>query len=263
MSYLLDKKIKRKKFWNIALFVIFLLLLFYFRNPISSKLGATTHFVFRPVLFLGNSIGGSFSSVKAYFSFKSSLFEDKNNALEMLNEKMATYSNYASVLDENIKMKEILGRKNTKVSMILASILSKPNRSLYDSLIVDAGLEEGIKLGSMVFAYGSVPIGKVADIYDHSSKIILFSNPGEKTEVVINGKNIFMQLVGRGGGNFEMASLKDWVLEKGTEVVLPGINSYTVAIVEKSVSDPRDSFDKILLSSPVNIQELKFIQIEK
>jgi hypothetical protein len=93
--------------------------------------------------------------------------------------------------------------------------------------------------------------------------VILFSNPREKTEVVVSGKNIFIELVGRGGGNFEMATSKDLVLDKGMEVVLPGINPYTVAIVEKNISDPRDSFDKVLLVSPINIQEIKFVQVEK
>ena len=263
MSYLLDKRIQRKKFLNIFLFVVFLFLVFYFRGPIFNKLSSVAHFVFRPVFYVGNTTGNGLYKIKAYFTFKSSLLEDKQNLVNTLDEKMALYSNYASVLDENVKMKEILGRKNPKINMILAGILAKPNQSLYDTLIVDAGLDEGVSLGSRVFALGNVPIGRVAEVYKHSSKIILFSNPGEETEVVIRGKDIFMQLVGRGGGNFEMASLKDLTLDKGTEVLLPGINSYVAATVEKSISDPRDSFDKILLVSPVNIQELKFVQIER
>lgn len=263
MSYLLDKKIKRRKFLNIFLFVVFLFLLIYFRNPIFNKLSSFSLFIFKPVLFVGNNIGESLSGIETLFSFKSSLLEDKKNLLLALDEKNATYSNYASVLDENLKMKEILGRKNTRADMILAGILAKPNVSLYDTLLIDAGLEEGVAIGSRVFAHGNIPIGKIAEVYAHSSKVILFSNPGEKTEVVISGKDIFIQLTGRGGGDFEMATVKDLVLDKGMEVLLPGINSYVVAVVEKAISDPRDSFDKVLLSSPVNIQELKFVQVEK
>ena len=223
MSYLLDKKIKRRKLFNIFLFVIFLLFIIYFRSPIFNKLSAISHFVFRPIFLLGNSVGLRLSELGAYFSFKSSLSEDKQNLLNILEEKNSRYSNYASLLDENIKLKEILRRKNTQVDMILASILSKPNRSLYDSLIVDAGISDGIVLGAWVFAYGNVPIGYVAEAYENSSKIILFSNSGEKTEVIISGlpdckvsKDVFVQIIGRGGGNFEMASMKDLVLEKGT-----------------------------------------------
>jgi cell shape-determining protein MreC len=263
MSYLLDKKLQRKKFLTTFLLVFFLFLVFYFRGPILKNLSSVSHFVFRPVFYVGNNISESLSNMRVYFAFKSSLLEDKQNLANTLDEKMALYSNYMSVLDENNKMKEILNRKNSKMSMTLAGILSKPSQSLYDTLIIDAGVSEGVSVGARVFAFGSVPIGRVAETYENSSKVILFSSPGEKTEVVVRSKDIFMQLIGRGGGNFEMASMKDLILEKGTEVLLPGINSYVVATVEKNISDPRDSFDKLLLISPVNIQELKFVQVEK
>ena len=70
-------------------------------------------------------------------------------------------------------------------------------------------------------------------------------------------------MIGRGGGNFEMILPRDFILEKGTEVVLPVITPYTLGIVQTILSDPRDSFQKALLASPVNIFELKFVEVEK
>ena len=73
--------------------------------------------------------------------------------------------------------------------MILSAILAKPNQSPYDTLLIDAGSGQGIKTGDTVFALGDVPIGRVDVVYDNSAKVVLFSNPGEKTEAVISGKN--------------------------------------------------------------------------
>ena len=110
------------------------------------------------------------------------------------------------------------------------------------------------------------------DWYLEFSKVVLFSSSGEKTEVVISlgqnpvsgsNKNIFMDLVGRGGGNFEMVLPRDFTLTKDDKVVLPGISSYVVASVESTISDPRDPFMKALLVSPVNIQDLKFVEVEE
>ncbi|MGH7249772.1 MAG: hypothetical protein ACREGC_02255, partial [Minisyncoccia bacterium] len=75
--------------------------------------------------------------------------------------------------------------------------------------------------------------------------------------------NIFMEVIGRGGGNFEMTLPKDVTLQKGDPVVLPGINPYVLAVTQSIISDPRDPFTKALLTSPVNIQELKFVQVVK
>ena len=218
--------------------------------------------IFRPVLILGNNIGEKFSNISSFFYSKNILLENNTNLRLNLNEKETMLSNYNSILAENIQMKEILGRKIEKTNMVISAILSKPNRSLYDTLIIDTGAKDGISEGKRVFAFGNIPIGRIAEVYSDSSKVILFSNPGEKTEVVVS-KDIFMQVIGRGGGNFEMNLVKDIVLERGMEVILPGIHPYVLGIVETVISDPREFFQKVLLVSPVNIQELKFVEIEK
>ncbi len=176
---------------------------------------------------------------------------------------MAETANYSSILDENLKIKEVLGRKDGETRMVLAGILSKPNRSPYDTLIIDVGTEHGIVSGQRVFALGNIPIGSVSFAYPASSKVVLFSSPGEKTEAVLSTKDVFVQLIGRGGGNFEMIMPRDFILEKGVEAVSPGLTPYVLGIVAGIISDPRDAFQKVLLRSPVNIQELKFVTVEK
>ena len=262
MNYLLDKKIKRKKIFKIALYVVILIVLFYFRSGIFNGFSYVSQGLFRPVLILGNNIGEKLKSLSSLFVSKNSLYLQNESLQSQLNEDEAKMSNYNSLLAENDSLKEILNRKNAKVSMTLAAILSKPNQSIYDTLVIDAGANQGIKVGDMVFALGDVPIGRVSLVYNNSSKVVLFSNAGEKTQAVISGKNVFMEIVGRGGGNFEMIMPKDFTLQKGDQVVLPGINPYVLAIVETIISDPRDPFTKALLSSPVNVQELKFVEIE-
>jgi len=263
MNYLLNKKTKKRNFSYILIGILILLVLVYFRASIFNGLSYMANGVFRSVLIFGNNAGEKFSNTSSFLSSKKSLLVENENLKLQLDEISNKVLNYNSVLDENIKLKEILGRKDTTPVMTLAGILSKPNQSVYDTLIIDAGENQGVAVGQRVFAKGNVPIGKVDTAYPNSSKVILFSNPGEKTEVVISGKNIFMELVGRGGGNFEMTLQRDLILEKGTEVVLPGIIPYILGTVETIISDPRDSFQKALLVSPVNIQELKFVEIEK
>ncbi len=263
MSYLLDKRLKRNSLIKYTTLVVLLFIFIYFKNGIFRGLSYFSHTVFSPVLVIGGNISEKLSNTSAYFYSKKSLLLQNENFKLRLNEEIAKMSNYNSILDENIKIKEILGRKVERDEMVLASILSKPNQSPYDTIIIDAGTKESVTLGQRVFALGDVPIGTIAGVYPGSSKVILFSSPGEVTDVVISGHDVSMQLVGRGGGNFEMVLPRDLILEKGTEVVLPGITPHTVATVETIISDPRDSFQKALLLSPVNIFELKFVEIEK
>ena len=219
--------------------------------------------LFRPILILGNNVGEKFGNLGAYFTSKNSLYLQNQTLQSQLNEEEMRMANYNSISDENIGLKEILGRKNEKTSMVLATILSKPNQSIYDTLVVDVGAKQGIKIGDTVFAFGNIPVGRISEIYPSSSRIILFSNAGEKTQAIISGKDIFMELVGRGGGNFEMILPRDLTLQKGDQIVLPGINPYVLAIVQTIISDPRNPFTKALLTSPVNIQELKFVEVAR
>ena len=175
MNYLLNKKIKRKKLSKIIIIVVFLSFIFYFRGAIFNGLSFVSHSVFRPVLIWGNNVGGEISNIGAIFHNRKSLMLENENLKSQILESEADRSNYASVVDENNKLKEILGRTEGK-NMILANILNKPNQSLYDTLIIDIGTEQGIIVGQRVFAFGNVSIGYVAEVYGNSSKVILFSN---------------------------------------------------------------------------------------
>ncbi|MCC7160684.1 rod shape-determining protein MreC [Candidatus Nomurabacteria bacterium] len=262
MSYLLDKKNKEKKFFRITVYVIIFLVFFYFRSGIWGGFSYVVGGIFRPVFVLGSSIGGKISSINSYFSSKHTLYDQNQTLLAQLNQEEARISNYNSLLAENENLKEILKRKDEKIPMVLSAILSKPNKSFYDTLVVDIGVNKGVEVGDIIFAFGNIPIGKISEVYGSSSKVVLFSSPEEETQGIISGKNISMDLVGRGGGNFEMILPRDLVLQKGDQVTMPGINPYLLAVVETIISDPRDPFIKALLVSPVNIQSLKFVEVQ-
>jgi len=262
MSYLLDKKIKRKKFFNITLSVVVLIILFYFRAGIFNGFSGVSQVLFRPILIVGQNIGEKFKSVGSHFLSKNYLYNQNQKLQTQVDFNNARNSNYDSVVVENVSLKEILNRKDQKANITLATILSKPNQSIYDTLLIDVGAQQGIKEGGIVFALGNVPIGRVSLIYDNSSKVTLFSSSGEKTQVVVSGRDIFLELIGRGGGNFEMILPRDFTLQKGDQVVMPGIYPYVLAEVVTIISDLRDPVKKVLLTSMVNIQELKFVEVE-
>jgi cell shape-determining protein MreC len=238
-------------------------LLFYFRASIFSGFSYVGLGVFRPVISVGNNLGEKLKSINAYFSSKDSLYRENEDLKLKLDSDRENRANYDSVVAENIELKDILGRKNEQVDMILGVVLAKPNQSIYDTLLIDIGINHGVKVGDKVFASGNIPIGTIREVYPSSAKVVLFSNSGEVTSVIVSGKNVSMELVGRGGGNFEMTMPRDFTLLKGDQVVLPSINNHVVAIVETIISDSRDAFQKAILVSPVNFQQLKFVQVEK
>jgi cell shape-determining protein MreC len=226
----------------------------------------TLHTIARPIWTVRNSFINGVDSVGALMRSKTSL-EKENERLQTENTNLnMSMLDYKILKDENEHLKQLMGRQPTAHSFILAQILSKPDRSPYDTLVVDVGSSGGAKVGQTVYANGSIQIGTISIVYANTSLVSLYSNPGHSVQAMIDGSNSSVELVGRGGGNFEMKIPEDLPSNKGTLVVLPNtrsVRSEVVAIVEEVLSTPGEPYKKVLLRSPVNIWELKWVQIEK
>ena len=243
--------------------------LLYFRTGISHGLSYASGEFFHPVLVLSKNLGAKLGNLNAYFSSKRSLYQENENLKRELSMREAELINHEILVRENENLKEIFSRAPTGKKFLLAAIISKPNQSPYDTLLIDVGETNGARVGDMVYALGNIPIGRIDSTTPRTAKAILFSSPREKTQVIIPaslGQNapsdVFWELTGRGGGNFEMTLPRDFILEKENTAVLPGIRPYAVAIVETILSDPRDPWQIALFRSPVNIQALKFVEVE-
>ena len=70
-------------------------------------------------------------------------------------------------------------------------------------------------------------------------------------------------MVGLGGGSFEILLPKDVVVDIGSKIIVPGIGSYIYAEAEKKISDVRNPIDKIIAVTPVNINSIRFVEVEK
>lgn len=215
----------------------------------------------RPFIIVGEKVGKTIRSHTFVFQTKNSLMKDNQNLTEQLRESNLKLADHQMLADENTALKAILGRKDDRV-LVLAGILEKPNRSLYDTLIIDIGSDKDILVGNKVFASGDILIGEITDVYNRSAKVSPYSTPSEKHDAVISALGITGEAIGRGNGNFEITVPHDVIIEPGMAVVMPGVNQVLLGTVDQILSDPRDPFQKVLFRSPVNIQELSYIEVE-
>lgn len=262
MSYLQDKKRKKQRNLRRFIFITLLALFIIFSASVSAFMMQGTHTILTPLLSMGNRVSQNITNIKTFFTSKNALQKENETLKSELAGIEARLANYEVLFNENEKIKEILLRKPGERTMLLAGILGNPNQSPYDTLIIDAGEENNIKIGDNVFAYGDVPIGVVSEVASRTAKVKLYSTYGEKMSAVLAGSDTFIELVGRGRGNFEVILPRDFELVQGTLVLLPGLHPYVLAEVVTVISDPRDPFKKALLKSPINIFELKFVEVQ-
>ncbi|HEY4486919.1 MAG TPA: rod shape-determining protein MreC [Candidatus Paceibacterota bacterium] len=164
------------------------------------------------------------------------------------------------IVEENNDLKELMGRSNFSEGL-LATVVSKPNRSPYDTLLLDVGEEHGVATGDKVFAHDEVAIGLIEEVSQNVSRVKLFSSPGEEIEVTIGSEHVGAVAHGQGGGNFEVSLPRGVDIQEGDVISFPSISTEVLGIVEKIQAEASDSFQTILFKNPVNMNELHFVVV--
>src|SRR3990167_6901335 len=174
---------------------------------------------------------------------------------------ITTGSEIQSILKEQTQeniLLELVGRKQ-KANMVVASVLTRPPQTPYDVIVIDAGLNGSITIGSEVSLPEGPILGVVSEVFSKSAKVKLFSASGEETNAVLERNNVPVILIGIGGGNFRLALPRDIAIEKGDRILSSDIASRPLATVADVSVRPTDSFKEVLAKSPTNIFALRFV----
>jgi cell shape-determining protein MreC len=163
---------------------------------------------------------------------------------------------------ENESLKNTLGRTG-KAQVTLGVIISRPPVSLYDTLVLDIGTNDGIKVGDKVYASGDVLIGDIAEVYSSESKVSLYSTPGRITPVLVGTSTIAASAMGKGGGNFVIKLPVSTKVVQGAVITIPHIRVHTFGVIDAIQVDSSDSLQTILFRSPVNVNQLQFVEVEE
>jgi rod shape-determining protein MreC len=251
---------KKRIIKNIIFLIIFLVVALL---GIFSYMSGAIHFIGRPIWKIERSISQKLNDVGYIVRTKSSVYKENENLLTENRDLKTSMIDYQILKDENTALKELFGRKPSNKDLVLSNILTKPAYSPYDTITIDIGSDSGIALSDKIYSNTLVPIGRVSSVYKNTSLVTLYTNPGEVTEAMIEGTNTNVELVGRGGGNFEMSIPVDLPFTKGDFVYLPNLQTEIVATIEDVISSPNDPVKKVLLSSPVNVQSLKWVFVNR
>ncbi|MBY0328993.1 hypothetical protein K2Q02_02790 [Patescibacteria group bacterium] len=184
-----------------------------------------------------------------------------------VNELQGTLDSYNARLtavslleNENSSLKTELNR-DPHSRGTLAHVLTVPNRSFYDTFVIDAGSVEGIREGQQVYAFDAVALGTVASVVEHSAVVRLFSAAGNETSGTAVDSDVAVTLIGRGAGEYEVRMPRDVHFEIGSTIALQSVYPAVLAQVEKIMTDPRDPFQRLLAKVPVNLTALKWVVV--
>ncbi len=178
-----------------------------------------------------------------------------------LDAKNASLSELSTLQAENIALKAELGREGS-IKGILARVIVPPNRSLYDTIVLDVGEDEGIEVGQTAYAFGSIALGTISETAKNSSTVLLFSASGRETAGTTAGSDIALTLIGRGAGEYEVRMPRDITFEQGGVISAQSLGVHPLATIQKIITDARDPFQRLLAKAPVNLQTMKWVIVK-
>ena len=149
--------------------------------------------------------------------------------------------------------------RQTESGLIVATVLTYPPQTPYDVIIIDAGSNDSIMLGSEVSLPEGPILGVISEVFPRNAKVKLFSSSGKETNAVLERNNIPVTLVGTGGGNFSFSLPRDIAIENGDRILSSDVTARLLAVVGEISVQPTDSFKEVLAYSPTNIFGLRFV----
>ena len=218
-------------------------------------------FLASPFINLSNSTQNAGVAALGVLTSKKTIEAENQDLKDQIAKIQTTIDSNKLLTQENADLKELLGR-HSKNNSILATVLSRPPMSLYDTLVVDVGSSERVSVGDTVLALGIVPIGVVGSVHPHTSTVQLFSSSGQKVDVRI-GKKIQVSAEAQGGGNFLIKLPKGSDVAKGDPISAPLLGVEIFGHVESIETTENDPFIYLRFSLPVNMSELHFLQIDR
>lgn len=263
MIYLQKTNKKRKPLlFPISIVITVLVVATIFQLFIPTFFGGIAQAIARPIFYSDNFVSHSLASFVGFLRSRKAIIDENRELKANLETAELLILQKDILTKENNELKALLGRINPK-DTILGSVLSRPPRSPYDVLIIDAGTEESVQQGDAVLAPGDIVLGKIVEVYAHTSKAQLYSTAGEVTEVIVERTNIPVEVTGQGGGSFAARVPREVDIVKGDILIMPGISKKILGIVGEIESSPKDSFQEVFIKSPVNMSMLVWALINR
>ena len=143
-----------------------------------------------------------------------------------------------------------------------AAVIQKGSFANPDALIINQGSRVGITTGDAVFAADGLLIGYAGEVYDNTTRVILYSKPSEEVSGVMGEGLVSVTAGGYGKGGLFIEAPRDLVVNEGDVLYSQYFPGKVIAIVRKVDFDARDPFQKVYLSYPVNINQIQAVGIQ-
>jgi cell shape-determining protein MreC len=171
------------------------------------------------------------------------------------------YATVTATEMENAELHTLLGRASSTPG-ILAAVTMRPPMSAYDEIVIDIGSDRGIHNGDKVYAPGQVPIGTVKEVNGSTSKVLLFTSPGQEFDVLIGKSRSPAKVSSRGGGQFEAELPRGATVAEGDWVTFGTLGDKPLGVVSAVLVDDVDALMTAIIVPPVSVYNIRWVYVK-
>lgn len=178
-----------------------------------------------------------------------------------LKEKIALYEERSAVLhsieDENVALREMAHLAEEREG-ITARVLSNFDASPYGTLLIDTGINDGVRIGNKVKTAGGFVLGTVSDADVENATVKTLFAP-ENSVDLLDGEVAF-SATGRGGGNARAEIPRDAKVSVGDSLIAKefGAPAGVIGSIESASSSATQT---LFIRIPVNLNTLQFVYV--
>lgn len=188
-----------------------------------------------PFWSAGNAATGAGGSVAAFFGDKAVIAEERDR----LRAENAALKEQAALLSARaLDLERLLGGRTEASRGVVAGVLARPPVSPYDTLVIDQGTLAGVAVGQAVYGAGGLPLGSVESAAERTSRVVLYSAPGQVTEGWVGPNRTPVSLAGASMGAFRTSVPRESLVAVGEQVYVPGPGAAPIGTVVRIDTDP-------------------------
>lgn len=253
-------KFSKKSWSKYLVFFVFLVLLFFIFNRSATSSTLASKF-FSPFFKVGNFMYTNVLHVPRFFSDKELLL-DRNLELETEVDKLrAGLIEYEILKSENEELKKVIGIRPAPDS-IVSFIVAKSPQIPFDTLLLDRGSQDGVKVGDRVFTSEKVEVGKIVKVSSTRSTVALNSYAEAVSYGSIERTQEPIELRGMGGAGLRARVAIDFDIVLQDKIMTLGLPRSILAVASSIEEDRADGFKEIYFSLPAPISRIDVVFIE-
>ncbi|MDO8669234.1 MAG: rod shape-determining protein MreC [Candidatus Buchananbacteria bacterium] len=200
---------------------------------------------------------------------KRDLMAENESLQQKLKELRVDKSKVNSLENENRLLKEELRfTKESKLNTVAAKIITGVSDSLSKSVIINRGSESQVAEGMAVVSGDGVMIGKIYEVYNGYSKVLLLTDNKSRVAATIQNLDKTTGLIeGQFGLSFSMTNIpQDQEIKEGDLIVTSGLEGkipkdLLIARVESINQIESEIFKTALLSPIVSLDNLSYVLV--